>query len=970
MVVEDDEVFSRGNGAEGDSLEQAGAVNTTAEASENSYDAVSATPSGFDEAAAAANSAASFALSPEPAVVRSDARHPTTMNRNGGAAGGAESGSGPLVAAGAEGAEGPSGGEAASFQVNERVSYWSDTHKQWMEAVVKVVNRDANDAITGYDLDVKRGAQASKIRRQIQPSQGAVGQGAGFAVAPAGANQPPAANADMQPPFMVNDRVEYWSDTYQQWMQAVVNRVRDGGTTYDLDVKRGAHRRKMRPGQPQQEPLLNRVASPDGLSVQVGAAPGSAALDHPVVVVPPVVSTQMLQQATRKPSPLSGRMRAAGAYDAAPVSISSGPGAVGGGGESTEREGADAGRPTINVAAGGRVGLDAGATPWSTVHSGAGPRLVQNPNESREMYHAGSGDSSAQSIGMDRPNGASVSGIAAASGVSVSTSAAQPGGMHGAPQKAGSKGEQLQIPLPPYGANSGGNMAYSNGAQGVYGSTAQGAAPANAMPHQIHRPSAGGAGGVSISVAAAGGATPMGGATPVTNTAAAAGGQQPGYSMPGVGAGGGYVAVGGGQAVVTGGQANAVAGGGIKVGHQTHTAATSSTAPGQSQVGEKAGVRYGNTAQQGQGQGFDANRNPLLFMGTGVERKPALNARANIAAQGQQQQRVSVAPGQQPQGQQAGTPPMINTPPGAPPGVASMVGAQQPGAAQGAAASGVPRQPPDPGGACGSGRAPTRALEVDELVFTVAPFDPLREPALRNQIVSQLGLGNRASMEAMQGFRGGLNEGVWFLSDPDRQPSGPSKDGRSRSGSEDLVLKLVRCHRIASGVLTEAENFIKIYKDHPGIVNDPCVAFPCKIFHCVGPTGQIANDLIVMRKVRGERLAEKIAHLWYRNQVPQLMQILQKLGGQLALYHGRYGKDGNSGNAQHGDFQPSNIFYDEESDQISLIDIGGMGVPTKDNDCDHFTNSLRLLSDAYGQRLSHEGLHHFNMGYQQNRGRR
>lgn len=46
--------------------------------------------------------------------------------------------------------------------------------------------------------------------------------------------------------FAVGDRAEYWSDTYQQWMPGIVQRVRDGGAAYDLDVKKGAQASKLR----------------------------------------------------------------------------------------------------------------------------------------------------------------------------------------------------------------------------------------------------------------------------------------------------------------------------------------------------------------------------------------------------------------------------------------------------------------------------------------------------------------------------------------------------------------------------------------------------------------------------------------------------------------------------------------------------------------------------------------------------
>lgn len=245
----------------------------------------------------------------------------------------------------------------------------------------------------------------------------------------------------------------------------------------------------------------------------------------------------------------------------------------------------------------------------------------------------------------------------------------------------------------------------------------------------------------------------------------------------------------------------------------------------------------------------------------------------------------------------------------------------------------------------------SRGLEVGELQIGSGTFNPTHPPLL-TQLVAKLGVGSHAAVEEMQGFRGGLNEGVWFLSDP----KGGSK--------EEFVLKLVKCHRIDQNILTEAENFLKIARDHPAAVADPVLAFPLRVFSCVGPGGAKRFDLIVMRKVRGERLAEVIARKWYGGQVPQLLRVLEKLGACLAEFHGRYG------NNQHGDFQPSNILYDEDRDELTFIDVGGMGVPTTETDVEHFSKSIRLLADSYGARLAVDGLRHFEQGFAKAAGKR
>jgi len=236
-------------------------------------------------------------------------------------------------------------------------------------------------------------------------------------------------------------------------------------------------------------------------------------------------------------------------------------------------------------------------------------------------------------------------------------------------------------------------------------------------------------------------------------------------------------------------------------------------------------------------------------------------------------------------------------------------------------------------------------LEVGELEIGSGKFNPT-EASMRSQLISLLGYGENSVIEEMKGFRGGLNEGVWFLCD---EPGG---------GNKDLVLKLVKCTRISSGVLTEAENFVKIFAEEPKIANDPAVAFPVRIFKCLGSgtERQHRYDLIVMWKVQGERLAELIAHKWYAKAFDELWSIFEQLGQTLAAFHARYS------DSQHGDFQPSNVFYDQESRDFSLIDIGGMGVPTSETDVEHFTKALKLLADAYGSQLL-TGQRSFESGY-------
>lgn len=238
-------------------------------------------------------------------------------------------------------------------------------------------------------------------------------------------------------------------------------------------------------------------------------------------------------------------------------------------------------------------------------------------------------------------------------------------------------------------------------------------------------------------------------------------------------------------------------------------------------------------------------------------------------------------------------------------------------------------------------------LQASELQIGDGSFDPAN-PAVRSKLLAALGVGPRAVIEEMKGFRGGLNEGVWFLTDP-AQPN-PGSQG-------ELVLKLVRGCRIDQSLLTEAENLQKIAREKPGVTSDPALAFPTRVVGLLGPGGAKRHDLIVMRKARGDRLAEFIARKWYSGQAQALLHVFEKVGACLGEFHTRYG------NTQHGDFQPSNILYDEEGDALRFIDVGGMGVPTTQGDVAHFSHSIRLLAETYGASLANDGLRRFDQGY-------
>ncbi|CAJ1373075.1 unnamed protein product [Effrenium voratum] len=218
-------------------------------------------------------------------------------------------------------------------------------------------------------------------------------------------------------------------------------------------------------------------------------------------------------------------------------------------------------------------------------------------------------------------------------------------------------------------------------------------------------------------------------------------------------------------------------------------------------------------------------------------------------------------------------------------------------------------------------------------------FDP-QLPEVRQQLLAQLQLRPNSRIQEMGGFAGGLNQGIWIVT----------------SGNQKLVLKQVRCQRIASNILTEAENFVRIVKDHPEISRDPLIAFPVKLLSCIGPEGKF-SDVICMKKSPGERLCEFVAAKFYAKQMVLLQRALQQVGQALARFHQRYEE-------QHGDFQPSNIYYQEKTGVVTFIDVGGMGVPTMGNDVDHFHQCMRAMTVSYNANLYVDLLRAFDKGYQ------
>jgi hypothetical protein len=237
------------------------------------------------------------------------------------------------------------------------------------------------------------------------------------------------------------------------------------------------------------------------------------------------------------------------------------------------------------------------------------------------------------------------------------------------------------------------------------------------------------------------------------------------------------------------------------------------------------------------------------------------------------------------------------------------------------------------------------SLDVDMLHFG-GDFD-LKQPSLQEQLLSKLSklkISPKSAIEELQ-QHGGLNQGVWTVKNAaGEQP-------------QELVLNLVRGDR------KEGEQFVQLSRRQPSLMHDPVLAFPVMIIHCIcnGETQQ-QYDLIAMPKVQGESLSSVIGKMWWRQQSQELMRIIEKVGACIAEFHQKY-------NNQHGDFQPSNIYYDEACGAVTFIDLVGIAPEGSctDNDVQHFLTSLTLMAKAYGPKFLEDSQSHFMSGYSKHR---
>lgn len=235
-------------------------------------------------------------------------------------------------------------------------------------------------------------------------------------------------------------------------------------------------------------------------------------------------------------------------------------------------------------------------------------------------------------------------------------------------------------------------------------------------------------------------------------------------------------------------------------------------------------------------------------------------------------------------------------------------------------------------------------LGFDDLYHEGAFFDPCQQP-LKAQLLQKMRMQPNSLVEPMRGGIGSCNAGMWIL----------------RDGSQCFVLKLVRttCPGMGQLQASEADKFAKVCRENPGIVKDPSLSFPSKIFHCLSKGGIKNHDLIVMRQVSGVRMSEFVMQRLHSKQPQDLMRVLERFGAFLADFHTRYN------GMQHGDLTPANVFYDQRSGRFALVDVADLAPrnPVIQSDTERFISSLKLLSHFYGPDLFMQGKTQFEAGY-------
>merc|ERR1719221_1516901 len=116
-----------------------------------------------------------------------------------------------------------------------------------------------------------------------------------------------------------------------------------------------------------------------------------------------------------------------------------------------------------------------------------------------------------------------------------------------------------------------------------------------------------------------------------------------------------------------------------------------------------------------------------------------------------------------------------------------------------------------------------------------------------------------------------------------------------------------------------------------------------------------------MSRAPGCAFTEYLAVQLSSDNVAETLQVIDRLGGFLGEFHNRYD------NHQHGDFTPSNVFYDQPQGKFTLIDVSGIA-PVQhgyeaETDSFRFNISMNLCYSKYGPLFAEAAPGRFTKSY-------
>jgi len=240
-------------------------------------------------------------------------------------------------------------------------------------------------------------------------------------------------------------------------------------------------------------------------------------------------------------------------------------------------------------------------------------------------------------------------------------------------------------------------------------------------------------------------------------------------------------------------------------------------------------------------------------------------------------------------------------------------------------------------------------MTIEDLTMEGNVFDPFN-PQMKSKLLRGLGFPEEgAIIESMEEANAGaFNEGVWTVS--------------NNTTTQRLVLKLVAETRHRYDCPTDTEGYMRLRGLQPNIVNETSLTFPLKIFQLRCPNGNRSKDLIVMREAAGNQLTSILYYKVEENEIDGLMQIFREFGSFMHRIHRAYK------GMQHGDCQPSNVFYDIENGIFTLIDCADFGygpfvAEGGEDDVEHFIVGLKTLLQWYGEQVIASCEREFRQGY-------